>query len=471
MKYDLTCECGKGIRLLRGDLDSIACACGKAIKVPSSLRASLPKEFRSFAAAEAPVEAPKGSGVDRVFFSICWCAGIALAAIPFFLKSEEADLLAQAKANPTPANVQAYFNRAEYGARRDDLLRLAWDKVYKGDDAEQLADFLRRFSGEPSWLDDREETIWRYADRVKSLKAYQLYLDEYGYSSHSDDARQAIARLGGIPDSSHRDLGGDSSPFAHEDETTPPAPDHGETPAPDPGETPAPDHGETPATDPGEGDEGDEGMGEDHPSGAGQEDTALAALNLEPTKEAAFNFLRDYPESASRKRVSDTLLGLLANDWTDRDGTPSPTVLQQILAGRETNELTVSIDGFTNDVSTGRLFETLKAQLALVGVRVTQTQTEADIRVHGTDATDTTKTYNKLGLDGGPYAEDISVTIETWLPGAFEAASTASGSASSPGSVSYTVYNDLDTGPSQGDVHAATLDELQKSLNTMFQYR
>lgn len=462
MKYDLTCECGKGIRLLRGDLESIACACGKTVKVPPSLRASLPKEFRSFAAAETPVEAPKGSGADRVFFSICWCAGIALAAVPFFYTSEDAEILAKAKADPTPGNVQAYLDRLPYGTRREDLLRLCWDKAYKGDDAEQVAAFLRDFSGEPSWLGDREEAIWRYADRVKSQRAYELYIREYGYSQHSDEARQALAGTGAP-----------SGPNPHEE---PPPQAHDDGPS---GTT----TDEGPSTPHGDGEDGDEGDGarinkqmEDivNDQAQGNEATEradLAAFDANPTRDAAFAFLQAHPESSSRKKVSDALLGLLAADWTDRDGTPPPATLQQILAGRESNELTVSIDGFTSETSSGRIFETLKSQLAAIGVRVTQTPTEADIRVHGTESTDTTKTYNKLGLEGGPYAEDISVSIETWLPGAFEAACTASASTSSPGSVSYTVYNDVDVGPSQGDVHGATLDELQKSLNTMFQYR
>jgi len=448
LKYDFSCECGKGFRVLRGDLAEVTCGgCGKAVPVPAAVRSARPAEFRSFAVEATPVAPEKTSGGEKIFFGICWAAGLAMFAVPFFMKSETTELYRKAMADPTPANIREFTELESYGNRRDELIKAGWEKALSVNDVDRMKTFYGNWGSEYV-LDDKERRLWEFADRVGTEKAYELYLDHFSYETHSADARSALERLRGSAPGSYP--GGES---------------------PGPGETPEP----TPDAPPEETYAPPEEEEYDPPVDAAptpeQERQDLVNLQTSPSREAAIAFLDRYPSSGAREAACEILLRQLEDGWTYPADTPSPPILRQIMDAKESNQVTVSLSGFTSDDVKQQVFGDLKSRLEGIGLRVSEAASDGEIRVSGSESNDT-RTYNKWGLpDSGPFGETISVTIEVYLPGSYDPSFSTSSYASSPSSVSYMVYGEVDMGPSQGDVHRSTLTELSTAMESVFRYR
>lgn len=404
MQFDFSCECGKGIRILRGDLAQVTCgACGQPVPVPSAIRSALPPDFRPFAAEAAPVARPGASGGEKVFFGICWAVGLAMFAVPFFTTSETTALYRKALADPTSENIRRFTDVESHGPRYADVIKAGFEEALASKDIERLRTFLESWGGADA-LEDPDRRIWEFAERLGTAAAYEFYLDRYSYGAYADQARAALDRF-------------------REAET------------------------------------------------AAQERRDLATLEANPTKEAALAFLEKYPSSTSSRAVSQIVLRHLEAGWTEVEGTPSPSLLREIVEARGSNEITASLSGFTEDDTKARVFDHLKERLGALGLRVTETSSEADIRVSGSESIDRSKSYNKWGFsDSGPYAETISVSIDVYSPGSRDPAFSTSAWVTSPGTVEYTYY-EVDMGPSQGDVHRATLEELMDSMKSLFGYR
>ncbi len=450
MKYDFTCECGKGIRILRGDLAEVACGgCGKAVAVPPAVRSARPAEFRSFAVEAAPVATEKSGGGETIFFGICWAVGLAMFAVPFFMKSETTELYRKAMADPTSENIRNFTEVEPYGSRRDDVVKAGWNKALASSDVERVAVFLSAW-GDESIRDDKEERLWKFADRVGTEKAYELYLNHFWAGARSEDANRALERIrGGAPPA--------ETYTPPEDTYTPP------------------EQADTPT----EGmedrfEEGDEGY--DPPVEAAptpeQERQDLVNLELSPSKEAAIAYLDRYPSSDQRRTVCAILLSQLETAWAYPSDTPSPTVLRQLMETKGSNEVTISLADCSSADAKQQVYEFLRLRLEGIGLRVSAVDAGGDIRVSGSESTDTSRTYNKWGMpESGPFGETMSISIDVYLPGGSDPTFSTSSYATSPASVSYYVLGDVDMGPSQSDVHRATLEDLSKSMESVFQYR
>jgi hypothetical protein len=207
--------------------------------------------------------------------------------------------------------------------------------------------------------------------------------------------------------------------------------------------------------------------------GEANEIVDFTALATSPSIEAAAKFLRDFPASPRARTVWTLQLALLEEGPLDNAHAPSLSLLRVLLeSAGEGRQVPVTLSGFPSPSSEEAVRRRLDEALRRFGFSLAkESVAEAVLRVSAARTYDHSATYSRSGLFGsGPARQVLEIDVAIQPRGAKEAAWSTRVTARTPARVSYTASRLFDNGPSEADVHRATVQELSSALAPLLRY-